>query len=97
MGTIIIDGIETITSDGLRITVYPNPVNEQLTINNEQLIINNVEIFDVMGRPVGANLRVCPEIGQSETTINISHLANGIYFVKIQTENGTVTRKMIKQ
>jgi hypothetical protein len=89
-------GIETITNDELRITVYPNPANEQLTINNEQLIINNVEIFDVMGRPVGTNLRVCPEIGQSKTTINISHLANGIYFIRIQTKTDVITRKMIK-
>ena len=85
-------GIETITNDELRITVFPNPANEQLTINNEQLIINNVEIFDVMGRPVvGSNLCVRPA-----TTIDISHLPSGVYFVKIYTENGVVTQKVVK-
>ena len=80
----------TTLSDPIR--VYPNPANEQLTINNEQLIINNVEIFDVVGRPVvGSNLCVRPA-----TTIDISNLPSGVYFVKIYTENGMITQKIIK-
>jgi hypothetical protein len=29
--------------------------------------------------------------------LNIAHLANGIYFLKIQTEKGALTRKVVKQ
>ena len=74
------------------LTLYPNPTDGELIINNEQLIINNVEIYDVVGRPVvGSNLCVRPA-----TTIDISHLPSGIYFLRITTENGTVTKEVIK-
>ena len=76
-------GVEEETRSIASLRVYPNPTTGELIINNEQLTMNNVEIFDVMGRPVGENLRVCPEIGQSETVINISHLPSGIYFIRI--------------
>jgi hypothetical protein len=37
------------------------------------------------------------EGGLRGATIDISHLANGIYFLKIQTENGVVMKKIIKE
>jgi len=36
------------------------------------------------------------DIGQSDIAMSIAHLPNGIYFIRIQTENGTVTQKIIK-
>jgi len=36
------------------------------------------------------------EIGQSEIAINIFHLPAGIYFVKITTEKGIITEKIVK-
>ena len=76
------------------ITVKPNPTTGQLTINSEQLTISSVEVYDVVGQNVGANLRVRPE--NNEITIDVSHLANGMYFLKIQTENGIVMKKFVK-
>jgi len=36
------------------------------------------------------------EGGLRGATIDVSHLANGMYFLKIQTENGIVVKKFIK-
>ena len=72
------------------ITIYPNPTNGQLIINNEQLIINNVEIFDIYGK------KYHPITLSSHHLINISHLQAGVYFVKIITGKGIVTRKVVK-
>ena len=36
------------------------------------------------------------EIGQSEIAINIAHLPAGVYFVRITTDSGVVTRKVVK-
>jgi len=58
---------------------------------NGELKIENVEIFNVMGQSIGANLRIYPN-----NTINISHLPTGVYFVKITTDSGVVIRKVIK-
>ena len=91
-------GIESITNDELR--VYPNPTTGELKIENGKLKIENVEIFDVMGRkaplnpPEGGRL---PSFGGVGGGFDISHLPSGIYFVRIQTETGVITQKIIKQ
>ena len=71
---------------------------------------SEIEIFDIMGRTVGATLAVAPdgthqpqtanrtsEIGQSEITFDLSNVPPGIYFIRIKTEEGVVTRKVVKE
>jgi len=96
-------GIGEILETG-KIVVYPNPTGGTLHITTVEthgrafLQIINIEIFDVFGRTVGAinplqKLEGCPKDG---VVINISHLSTGLYFVRIQTENSVVVRKVIK-
>ena len=57
------------------------------------MVSNTVEIFDVSGR-------VLRNINLSSTThyqIDLSNLQNAIYFVKISTEIGAVTKQIVKQ
>ena len=79
-----------------QVVLYPNPTTGELTIDNEQLTINSVEVFDVYGRRQKSR-RAEKQKGEGEVVINISHLANGIYFVEITTEKGVVVKKVIKQ
>jgi len=75
-----------------QITVYPNPTTGQLTIDNRELSIKNVEIYDIVGRKqLSIDCQLSIEI------IDVSNLSNGTYFLRIQTENGVVTKKVIKQ
>ena len=84
--------------------IYPNPTTGLLTICDVRYAICDVEIFDMMGRDVvGTTFTVAhvetdnyPSL-QPTTTINIAHLPTGIYFIRIQTETGTVMRKIVKQ
>jgi len=71
-------------------TIYPNPTTGELKIENGELRIRSVEVFDVYGR------KLLTENCQLKTTIDISHLNSGIYFVKITTEAGIQTQKVIK-
>jgi len=48
----------------------------------------NIKIFNIMGSLVG----VYP-CGYPDTTINISHLSEGIYFLKINGETVKVIKK----
>jgi len=65
---------------GIRpIQIYPNPTTGQLIINNEQLTIKNVEIYDVVGKKLVSQFT----FHDSHIEIDISHLANGLYFLKI--------------
>ena len=78
--------VETQCIASLRI--YPNPTTGQLTIENGQLTIENVEIFSIVGQRVGAY-----PCGRPETTIDVSHLANGMYYLKI----GDRTVRFVKE
>ena len=73
--------------------VFPNPTTGKLRIENGELRIENLSIFDVYGRRQKIEYRIS-DIGKSD--INISHLQSGIYFIKIKTENQTITKKIIK-
>ena len=119
------------------IIVYPNPTTGLLTICDMRYATSDnptseIEIFDIMGRTVGATLAVAPngthqsEIGNrkseianrqseieifdvfgracnvlrvtcNENEINISHLPTGVYFLRITTKTGIVTKKIIKE
>ena len=81
-------GISEMTDYGLRI--YPNPTKGELKIENGELKIKNVEIVDISGKII-INYQL-----STVNSIDISHLPPGIYFVKMTTENGVVTQKIVK-
>ena len=65
---------------------YPNPVNDKLYISEEVL---EVSVVDASGRTVAneKNTRV----------VDMSELSNGVYFVRVITDNGTATKKIVKK
>jgi len=79
--------------EGGDVRIYPNPTGGALRVTSYALQVTNVEIFDVFGRNVS---RLTSYISHP-ISIDISSLPAGIYFIRIQTENGIVTRKVIKQ
>ena len=82
------------TQDMASLQVYPNPTTGELQITNDDMQITNadMQIFDIMGRNVHSF--TCPPA--NSFTINISHLKQGVYFIKIQTVNRIITKKIIK-
>ena len=86
------DGVDELGMNNLR--VYPNPTTGELRIENGEWRIENVEVFDIYGKKLLSN-HLIPS--SSNQQINISELPAGVYFLRIQTETGTVTQKVIKQ
>jgi hypothetical protein len=78
----------------IQITVYPNPIAGELKIKCGELKIKKVDFFDVYGRKLQISLG---SFISPENVINISHLPAGTYFVKILTESGEVTKKVLKE
>ena len=87
-------GIEQLPITNYELRVYPNPTTGQLTIGISDMRFSDMRLFDMMGRQI---LIGQSEIGQSEIGIDVSTLSQGVYFVKIETDNGIVTRKFVKE
>ena len=75
------------------VTLYPNPANSMLNVQwamgNEDATI---ELFDVYGKL----LQTMPVAGEI-TTVNVSGLADGMYFVRVTTDAGAVTKTFVKR
>ena len=93
------------------ITVKPNPTTGKLQVTSYELQVNNIEIYNVVGQKAPFNspeggkysppwklsgAEVSEGLGEATITIDVSHLANGMYFLKIQTESGIVMKKFVK-
>ncbi|MDR0829208.1 MAG: M6 family metalloprotease domain-containing protein [Prevotellaceae bacterium] len=91
--TTAVTGIDDILENS--ISIYPNPVTDELNIKTENSKINSVEIFDVSGRAVGAG-RALP-LHSGRKTINVSALPAGVYLIRINTDNGVKTERFIKK
>jgi len=68
-------------------TIYPNPANNVLNINANSNI-SMVEVFNVTGQVVASY-----NANDVNTQINTSNFANGVYTVRIHTENGVSNQK----
>ena len=74
------------------ISMYPNPTQSLVTINSPQSKIVSIEVYDISGR----KLRSTPVIGETSYSIDLHPLQTAVYFIKINTEAGTVTKQIIK-
>jgi lysophospholipase L1-like esterase len=76
-----------------QISIYPNPTHDVLTIVSTRLEVTSVIVYDVRGRVVAENLFTT----QGNYQIDLSKLETALYFVEITTENGTLTKRVLKQ
>lgn len=75
------------------IQVYPNPVQDQIAINNtSNSDITQVEIYNLLGAKVDEIT-----INSQEAVIDVRKLKAGTYFLKIYADSGVVTKKIIKR
>ena len=78
------------------ITLYPNPANDfinvQRTMNNVRCL--NVEVIDVYGKVI-VGLPQCDSPTDGISRINVSGLANGMYFVRVTTDQGVATKPFV--
>lgn len=83
-------GVEKI--DELKINVYPNPATNILQIGLVQVDVNtNIRLYDVNGKVI---LAVQPT--DLNTSLNISHLASGMYILEVQNSKEISRKKILK-
>jgi len=81
----------TISADEFILEVYPNPIKDIFTINLSNQPIQKLSLYDIQGKIV-QEIRL--EKGQQNFEMNIQHLENGMYILKV---NDTAIQRIIKQ
>ena len=82
----VITGVKE-TSKSITFSVYPNPSLNTINIDyNERF--STINIIDIQGKMV---------LQSKQKTIDINSLENGIYVIQIETENGVLNSKFVKQ
>lgn len=73
-----------------KISVYPNPALDKFTLVHEEVTIDNVKLFDMAGKEITISKI-------SKNKFDISHIKSGIYMLKIETNLGITSKKLIKK
>ena len=72
-------------------SLYPNPVDNVLNISvKNEMTINNLSITDLNGRLVSSS-------SSAISSVDVSNLSSGVYFVSIETNEGKGTSKFVKK
>jgi hypothetical protein len=82
-------GIETTAISP--VLLFPNPCEDVLQIKGKEMI-SSIEIFNALGQQL-----LTFNCNQSEVSVPTSKLKNGIYVVKIKTQNGLVQQYKIQK
>ena len=72
-----------------QIMVYPNPANDNVNVKSTY-VINAIEVMNYVGQTVYRNNNVAGK----DTRFSVSALQSGVYFVKVNTEQGVRTVKV---
>jgi hypothetical protein len=85
-------------TDVEHLAIYPNPftenVNLQINIANTQEV--NVEVYDITGKVLQSEI-IQLNTGKNTVNLTMNNLVDGVYIIRLTTENGVATRRVVKQ
>lgn len=98
--TLDIDNIEAATFLSTReskltnaFSISPNPGRDNLNLRLSKLNNNTtVEVFDVLGKKIYAD-----RVQTMTKKVNVSQWNNGVYLVRLTSDEGTQTKRFVKQ
>lgn len=88
-----VTGVDQVSLEN-SINVYPNPNSGLFNLKLEFTETQNVEIslFSSIGQLI--EMRQIDNVDAQVETFNMSSEAEGVYFIRVKTNNGTVTKRM---
>lgn len=84
--------VNTITNNNSDVSVYPNPVADNLTVKYNSTDKAQIEVYNIAGQKMNT---VSAQNGQA--MVDVSKLKSGVYFVQIKTDNAIYTQEFVKQ
>jgi len=102
--TVTMNGEESLSSDTVSVLVtsikapevqsfelFPNPASDVITISSSTKIIN-LKIYNYYGQ-----LILSRSVNSESFTQDISTLVNGVYFIRLETNDSAISKRFIKQ
>lgn len=80
-------GTGVMENSNVKVKVYPNPAEDVVNVTAEGL--QDITVIDMMGRIVSQT-----SVSQSATTIDLSNVPSGIYFLRVTTETGVALQRL---
>ena len=77
--------------EAANIKVYPNPTNGLLNIDLNTLTEDvRIDVFNIVGQQV-----MSTQNARNLTTLDLSNVSNGVYFVRISNDEAVISKKVI--
>jgi hypothetical protein len=92
---VTVDTVAGITDNAFtasKVVLYPNPSSDNIFIKTNNVPLINASIYDIRGRV----LRTLNVYNTQDYKIDISNLEGAQYFLILNSETGTVTKRFVK-
>jgi hypothetical protein len=77
------------------VAIYPNPARNVMNIGNSTDIqIERAVIYDLNGRMIQT---IDLSDMSAEASVNVAHLASGVYMVQLQAQDGQAIKRLVKE
>ncbi|MDO9152925.1 MAG: T9SS type A sorting domain-containing protein [Paludibacter sp.] len=84
-------GIEPIINPSDLIKVFPNPARDFITIEAQGTEMQRIELYDLKGQLIVSQI-----LRTNRTELKLSDLQSGVYLLKVKTEAGIATKRILK-
>ena len=85
------NGVDKVLNDEHQVKIYPNPATNNLTVDLSKYNNAQISIIDITGKVV-----LNTNTTKSTNVFDVSNLNKGVYFVKIISDNNTITKQFVK-
>lgn len=83
-------GVSTAQAEAFNISIYPNPANDELTVNSSQQI-DRVTAYNAIGQVVIMK----DNVGERSYKLDTQVLEQGLHFIEVQTTNGVIRERLM--
>jgi Secretion system C-terminal sorting domain len=94
----VVEGTSILSTDKFelnKVAIYPNPSTDIFNVSLGNINPESIEVYDVSGKTIFSQKEF--QNNGNIIPLNLTNASNGIYFVKIATEDQTITKTIIKK
>jgi len=90
---IIVTDVNEVANVDANIIIYPNPTTSRFAITSNQIEKNTtVTVYNLLGKEI-----ITRKVTQKNTVLDLKNNENGVYFVRVENDTETITKRVIKQ